>query len=106
MPGGLAQAPLERLRLGAGGEPEVEAGADELDHLLLAEHASGARDAWRGRVERRRPVAVAGVLGHQVEDAGHAGVGRHLVARIGTRPWPLEPQDTLSGDVRVPFVFR
>ena len=79
MPGGLAQAALERLRLGARGEPEIEAGAHELDHLLLAEHAAAARDARGGRVERGRAVAVAGVLGHQVEDAGHAGVGRHLV---------------------------
>ena len=38
------EAPLERVREAAGGEPEVERGVDEADDLLLVEYAPGDRD--------------------------------------------------------------
>jgi hypothetical protein len=89
MAGDGAELALEGGRLRPGGEPEVEARADELDDLLLAEHAPRAGNVRRGRVKRGGCVAVAGVLGDQLEDPSRTGVRGHLVGLSAPRTGDL-----------------
>jgi hypothetical protein len=78
--GALRQRALEGGCLGAGGEPEVKAGTDELDNLLRAEHAAGRRDAGIGRIEGSWGVAFGGVRAHELEDMLGARLGGHRTA--------------------------
>jgi len=60
---------------------EVEAGVDQIAHLVLAEHAAGVMHRVSVGIEWRQRVALPVVPAHQVEDLS-AGACRILVARL------------------------
>ncbi len=74
MPRDLAQTALEHRGLRPCGEPEVQAGANQFDHLLGAEHPPGCGDPWACGVEGGPGMARGGMPLNEFEDVAGGGL--------------------------------
>ena len=83
--GVACQVALEDPRLRPRGEPEVEAGAHQLDHLLWAEHAAGCRHARVLGIEGAGGMGGAGVLADEREDLIDGGRHRPAISALARR---------------------